>query len=262
MYFSGYGCVMEQGVSRLLLKEKRRRRLMFGVMTLGVAIIAISTRSERAMFGIGQPMPGVFATISTPLGGTPRVSLRDRDPSAFFAGLDRGVKDPVGPIDNGAIGPIDSALLFVGPGDGLLPGRLDPPGFVGGPEIFGEPAPYREPEMSDPAYFPGEKKTENTSTGGSSSGGGGGSTGGGTSTGGSSGSSGGTDGISSGGDTSTGGGSTGGSSGGSIDPPPPSHTGVPEPATWALMITGFLAVGAIMRRRKARELGTALGSQG
>lgn len=268
MYFSGYGWVMEQGVSRLLLKEKRRRRLMFGVVTLGVAIIAISSRSERAMFGAGLPMPGVFATISTPMSGTPRVSLRDRDPSAFFAGLDRGVKDPVGPLDSGTIGPIDNALLFVGPGDGLPPGRLDPPGFIDGPQIFGDPVPYREPEMSDPPYFPPQKKPETTSTGGGgsggssgggSSGGGGGSSGGssgssgGTSTGGSSGSSGGTDGGSSGGDTSTGGGSSGGSSGGLVDPPPPPHTGVPEPATWALMITGFLGIGVLMRRRRSAE---------
>ena len=59
---------MEQGITRLLLKERRRRRLMFGVLTLGVALVAISSRSERAMFQSGTPLPGVFATIGTDLG--------------------------------------------------------------------------------------------------------------------------------------------------------------------------------------------------
>lgn len=237
MYFSGYGWVMEQGVSRLLLKEKRRRRLMFGVVTLGVAIIAISTRSERAMFGAGLPMPGVFATISTPMSGTPRVSLRDRDPSAFFAGLDRGVKDPVGPLDSGTIGPIDNALLFIGPGDGLPPGRLDPPGFIDGPQIFGDPVPYREPEMSDPPYFPGQKKPTSEPGGPSPNPGSGPSP-----------------------NPGPGPGPNPNPNPGPgpgptppIDPPPPPHTGVPEPATWALMITGFLGIGAMMRRRRSAE---------
>jgi hypothetical protein len=33
-------------------------------------------------------------------------------------------------------------------------------------------------------------------------------------------------------------------------PPPPPVGGIPEPGTWALMILGFGAVGAAMRRRR------------
>ncbi len=33
-------------------------------------------------------------------------------------------------------------------------------------------------------------------------------------------------------------------------PPPPPPTGVPEPATWAMMIIGFGAAGSMLRRRK------------
>ncbi|MBS0479965.1 MAG: PEP-CTERM sorting domain-containing protein [Proteobacteria bacterium] len=33
--------------------------------------------------------------------------------------------------------------------------------------------------------------------------------------------------------------------------------GVPEPATWAMMVVGFGAVGSALRRRKAPRLATA-----
>lgn len=45
---------------------------------------------------------------------------------------------------------------------------------------------------------------------------------------------------------SSGGGSSGGGSSGGTTPPVP---GIPEPGTWALMILGFGAVGASLRRR-------------
>ena len=32
---------------------------------------------------------------------------------------------------------------------------------------------------------------------------------------------------------------------------PTPHDGVPEPAAWALMLTGFLGMGAMLRRRRA-----------
>lgn len=70
---------MEQDVSRVLRKEKQRRRLMFGTLALGVALVVISTRSERAMFGVGTPMPGVFATLRGPgRQHAPRVAARSR----------------------------------------------------------------------------------------------------------------------------------------------------------------------------------------
>jgi hypothetical protein len=39
-----------------------------------------------------------------------------------------------------------------------------------------------------------------------------------------------------------------------VPPPPPPPPGVPEPASWALMILGFGAVGGLMRRRQAKAL--------
>lgn len=39
--------------------------------------------------------------------------------------------------------------------------------------------------------------------------------------------------------------------GAGIDPVPPVPGGVPEPASWAMMLIGFLAVGSALRRRKA-----------
>ncbi len=41
---------------------------------------------------------------------------------------------------------------------------------------------------------------------------------------------------------------------GRLDEPPPPPPGVPEPATWALMLLGFGALGTALRRRPAREL--------
>jgi hypothetical protein len=37
-------------------------------------------------------------------------------------------------------------------------------------------------------------------------------------------------------------------------PPPPPPPGVPEPATWAMMLVGFLSTGWSIRRRRARDL--------
>lgn len=54
---------------------------------------------------------------------------------------------------------------------------------------------------------------------------------------------------SSGGGTSGGGSSGGSSGGGSSGGTPPPVAAVPEPATWAMMILGFGAIGGAMRRR-------------
>ena len=40
-------------------------------------------------------------------------------------------------------------------------------------------------------------------------------------------------------------------------PPPPPLGGVPEPATWAMMIVGFASVGGMLRRRAAPRAGAA-----
>ncbi|MDQ4420017.1 PEPxxWA-CTERM sorting domain-containing protein [Sphingobium sp. DEHP117] len=230
---------MEQGFTQLLIREKRRRRLMFGAVALGVSLIAISSRSERAMFQSGVPMPGVFATIGTDLADRPRVSLLDRDPSAFFARLDRDVQDSAPEQEEeGPLGPTERALLFVGP-DAQLPApgpieiaMLDGPDD---PQAIYNPQSSTPPETSDP-FFVRRLVPE----GASSSGGGSGGTGS-TSSGGDGGSTSG--GTSSGGDTSTGGGSS--SSGGT--------TAVPEPGTWALMLVGFMSVGAALRAQSRRR---------
>lgn len=48
----------------------------------------------------------------------------------------------------------------------------------------------------------------------------------------------------------------GGGGGGGIVPTPPQEppSAIPEPATWAMMILGFLSVGAMMRRARPRAL--------
>ncbi len=230
---------MEQGVAQLLTREKRRRRLMFGAVALGVSLIAISSRSERAMFQNGLPMPGVFATIGTDLADNPRVSLLDRDPSAFFARLDRDVQDAAPePEEEGPLGSPGSAVLFVGPDTELpAPGPIEIAMLDGpeDPQSFYNPQSSPPPETSDP-FFMRRLLPEGTSSSGggsggtgiSSSGGDGGSTSGGTS---------------SGGGTPTGGSSS--SSGGT--------TAVPEPDTWALLLIGFMGVGAAMRTRSRRR---------
>jgi hypothetical protein len=82
------------------------------------------------------------------------VSLRDRDPSAFFARLDRSVTGPAAPAAD-ELGPVEQAALFVGPGEDILPpGQLDPLGAIDGPRFAGAPAEFREVELSDPALFP------------------------------------------------------------------------------------------------------------
>jgi len=120
------------------------------------------------------------------------------------------------------------------------------------------------PETPLPPVFTGSTGgtpifIEGGSSGGGSSGGcSGGSSGGSTSSGGDTGSSGGTT-SSSGGTTSSSGGTTSSSGGttsssggttsssGGDTPPPPV---VPEPATWLMMLAGFGAVGAMLRRRR------------
>ena len=101
---------------------------MFGAVALGLALVAVSSRSERAMFQSGLPMPGVFATIGTELAENPRLFLRgDRDPSAFFARLDPGVDEPAPAAeDEGVLAPIERALVFVGPDEQLpAPGPIE-----------------------------------------------------------------------------------------------------------------------------------------
>lgn len=44
----------------------------------------------------------------------------------------------------------------------------------------------------------------------------------------------------------------GGGGGGGTNPGTPPTTSVPEPSTWAMLILGFLSIGAAMRRRRTR----------
>lgn len=132
---------------------------MFGTVALGVALVAVSSRSERAMFQSGLPMPGVFATIGTELAENPRRFLRDSDPSAFFARLDPGVDEPApAGEEEGLIAPIEQALMFVGPDEQLPaagPIEIEPlDGLPDGPQLAYRPDSYRAPEAGDSPYSP------------------------------------------------------------------------------------------------------------
>lgn len=206
---------------------------MFGALALGVSLVAISSRSERAMFQSGLPMPGVFATIGTDLTENPRISLRDRDPAAFFARLDPGVDELAPePEEEGASEPLERALVFVGP-EAELPAQgptdIVPLGMPEDPQLAYNPQVSLPPETGDVPFFRTRLTDPLSSTGGSSTGGGS-SSGGGSSTGGDGGSS-----------------SGGGSSGGTPATP------VPEPSTWVMLLTGFIAVGSALRLGKRRQ---------
>lgn len=185
---------------------------MFGTVALGVALVAVSSRSERAMFQSGLPMPGVFATIGTELAENPRLFLRgDRDPSAFFARLDPGVDEPAPAAeDEGVLAPIERALVFVGPDEQLpAPGPIEIEplgGLPDGPQLAYRPDTSRPPEVGDSPYFPITTPD------------------------------------------------------GRLPPSDPANPGVtiptatpvPEPATWAMMLVGFIGMGAILRSRRSR----------
>lgn len=267
---------MEQTVNDLLTKERRRQRTMVASVVLGLGLVVISSRSERAMFQFGSGLPGVFATLREGGPAMPRVSLREGSPAAFFAGLGRFGK-PTEP-GNGRIipaasleqiGPRSDELLFVGPQSELPPGN----GFLSdplNPDLTAPPGSISLPGSGDPGSRRVISNDGGSSSGGGSSGGGS-STGGG-STGGTSSSTGGTDGgssssggsstggtdggSSSGGTTSSGGDGGSSSSGGSSSGGTPSA--VPEPASWILMIGGFLGIGAAMRARRKQNRSTAL----
>lgn len=182
---------------------------MFGAVALGVALVAVSSRSERAMFQSGISMPGVFATIGTDLTENPRISLRDRDPSAFFARLDPGVDDPAPePEEDGGIAPLERALLFIGP-DAELPApgpiEIQPLGDTQGPQLAYSPDASPPPQPGDSPFFRQPQGTNLPNTPD---------------------------------DTIP------------IVTPPPVATPVPEPATWAMLLVGFMAVGAALRIRR------------
>lgn len=183
---------------------------MFGAVAFGVALVAVSSRSERAMFQSGISMPGVFATIGTDLTENPRISLRDRDPSAFFARLDPGVDDPAPePEEDGGIEPLERALLFIGP-DAELPApgpiEIQPLGDTQGPQLAYNPDTSPPPQPGDSPFFrqPQGRNLPNTPD----------------------------DAV-------------------PIVTPPPVATPVPEPATWAMLLVGFMAVGAALRIRRS-----------
>ncbi len=249
---------MEQKFTDLLTKEKRRQRIVVGALTLGVALVVLSSRSERAMFHT-DTLPGVFATLGEPDLAIPIPGLRDRSPSAFFAGLRSFKEQPTG-AGNGRnvipaaslqqIGPIAQNLMYAGntPDIFTAPGLLP---FGSTPRLPGTP-----PSMKPPLPLPeGGYTAPSPSAGG-------------------------------GGDLDR-----------KSDDPPPSKEGtipesenppvtdnspptgtpgpepkdppvtdhnppvdtpktvspVPEPQSWALMIIGFMAVGGMMRAFKTRQ---------
>lgn len=227
---------MEQTTADLLTKERRRQRMMVASVVLGLGLVIISSRSERAMFQFGLGTPGVFATLRDAGPAMPRVAFREGNPAAFFAGLGRFGR-PAAEPGNGRIipaasleqiGPRPDSLMFAGPESQLPPGEgflTDPlnPDVTPGPGTI---------SLSDPGD-PGSRRVISKDDGPG----------------------GGTDSPSPGGGTdgpSPGGGTNGpGPSGGTDGPGTPSA--VPEPSSWMLLIGGFLGIGAMMRARRRQS---------
>lgn len=227
---------------------------MFGALTLGVALVAVSSRNERAMLHGNAPLPGVFATLGTELPGISGGFIRERAPALARVGRTA----PALRGTNGAIGPVNRALMFASPETMLTPGQIDPipvadyADYDAPRQDFGPFDSSPPPEVPDTSNIPTVRKLADSG----SSGGGGGGSGGGSSSGG--------DGVtiidpdnggsSTGGSSGNPGGSSGGGSSGGEDPATP----VPEPSTWAMMISGFLSIGALMRRRRVQTRRKAL----
>lgn len=226
---------MDQRLADLLVKERRRQRIVVGTLALSVALVILSSRSDRAMFGIDAMLPGVFATLGEqPAGGIPGVSLGDRDASAFFARLGRLGEDAPEP-GNGRniipaasleqIGPVARDLMF----HGNTPDIFQPGGLL--PFGEGSRLPGPSPDVNPPQPLP--EGGYFVSGPGTPTGGGGG------------------------------GGGNPGDPGDPNNPPdignpdtpdtPITGTPVPEPQSWALMILGFLGIGGMMRALKARR---------
>ncbi|HEX5535953.1 MAG TPA: PEPxxWA-CTERM sorting domain-containing protein [Sphingobium sp.] len=176
------------------------------------------------MFQLGSGLPGVFATLQEPGDlGLSQLSLRDRMGSAFFADLGRRPEAANGrnvisaqPLED--IGLAPRPLLYAGPDVDFIPlgtGDLT----IDTPDLPGSPPQSASPPQSDPSYLgtpPSDKTTDP------------------------------------GGDTKSGDPRT--------DPDPDKNpvtpgtptTAVPEPATWAMMILGFLGIGHMMRAARTR----------
>lgn len=201
---------------------------MVAAVIVGLGLVVISSRSERAMFQFGLGTPGVFATLREAGPAMPRVALREGNPAAFFAGLGRFGK-PAAEPGNGRIipaesleqiGPRPDSLMFVGPESQLPPGN----GFLTdplNPDLTPAPGTVPLPGSGDP----GSRRiiSKDDGPGGN------------------------TDGPGPGGNTD--GPGPGGNTGG-----PGTPSAVPEPASWVLLIGGFLGIGAMMRARRRQNL--------
>lgn len=199
--------------------DNHRRQRMIVVGVSGIALLlSLAPRNERALF----ITPGDVKAFSAALpddGGRffPISYLVDRSPSYFAS--PRGSRPAFGPAAAAPPGVIAPDPTFAGSG-----GPDDSPAAATSSSLpadssGGSGFPFTPPGTGAPPSSPGVSAGQpGTTTGGTTTGG--------TTTGG----------------TTTGGTTPGGSTGGIVP-------AVPEPATWAMMIFGFLFAGAALRRQ-------------
>ncbi len=214
--------------------HRHQQFLVLGVALLGLCL-SIVPRQERALFitqgtgikafGVNLPLPPFnLATFLYP----PQDLVDDFLPRAFFARTPRPGAPGGRPEAPGAdlvpgggnaapFTPADAAPDAVGG----VPDTLTPatPGGGGG----GSPFPFTPPFLGGTPASPGAPRIPPAPPG-----------------------------------TTPGApGTTPGTPGTSTDTPVPTVPAVPEPAAWVMMLTGFLGVGAALRRRGMRPIGIA-----
>jgi hypothetical protein len=198
--------------------DNHRRQRMIALGLSGVALVlSLAPRNERALFITPGDIKAFSAVVPTDVPGFfPINFMVNRTPSAFAS--PRSFRPAVGPAaaaPPGVIAPDPAFSGIGGPDDGpaTISSNSLPADSAGGSAF-----PFTPPGISAPPTSPSVPIQTSTTTGGTTTGG-----------------------------TTTGGTTTGGtttSTSGGIVP------AVPEPATWSMLIIGFLFAGAALRWRQ------------